>query len=141
MPRFSETVEISAPAETVWAVLGRPEEWFEGYVETQSRSRGYPNPHTHNYYVFKTRMKEDVQARVTQSEPPNVFEEDQTGKTFSRRVRYRLEPTDAGTRLTVDDEIEFKGMAKLAAPIAVRDVKNRWPRSLERLRGAAEQSE
>ena len=52
----------------------------------------------------------------------------------------RSEPTDGGTRLTVEDEITFKGLAKLAAPLAFRDVRRRWARSLERLRGAAEAS-
>jgi hypothetical protein len=32
----------------------------------------------------------------------------------------------------------FKGLGKLAAPIASRDVRNRWATSLERLKAAVE---
>jgi hypothetical protein len=42
------------------------------------------------------------------------------------------------TRLSIEDEVTFKGLAKLAAPLAVRDIRRRWQRSLERLREAAE---
>jgi len=85
-------------------------------------------------------MDEEVKARVSRSEPAALLEEEQEGKTFARHLRYRLEASDGGTRLTVEDEITFKGLAKLAAPLAFRDVKRRWVRSLEQLRGAAEAS-
>ena len=41
-------------------------------------------------------------------------------------------------RLTVEDEIAFKGLARLAAPLALLDVKRRWARSLAKLRAAVE---
>jgi hypothetical protein len=44
------------------------------------------------------------------------------GRTFSRRLSHRLSPTDGGTRLTVEAEIAFKGLARLAAPLARLDV-------------------
>lgn len=56
---------------------------------------------------------------------------------MSRRVRYRLGPAGERTRLAVEDEIGFLGLARLASPLAARDVQARW-RSLERLRGLAE---
>jgi hypothetical protein len=75
---------------------------------------------------------------VTRSEAPNVLEEDQHGKTFSRHVRYRLSPSAVGTSVRVDDDVSFKGLGKLAAPIASRDIKQRWHTSLEKLKVAAE---
>jgi hypothetical protein len=84
-------------------------------------------------------MREEVAARVIRSEPPTLLEEAQKGRTFSRRVCYRLEPAGERTRLTVEDEISFLGLARIAAPLAVRDVRARWKRSLERLRDTAEQ--
>jgi hypothetical protein len=57
---------------------------------------------------------------------------------LSRRVRYRLGPAGERTRLAVEDEIVFLGLARLASPLAARDVQARWWRSLERLRGLAE---
>jgi hypothetical protein len=42
-----------------------------------------------------------------------------------------------GTTLGVDDEVNFNGIGRLAAPIASRDVKKRWETSLEKLKVAA----
>jgi len=38
----------------------------------------------------------------------------------------------------VEDDVRFKGLGKLAAPIASRDIKKRWETSLEKLKAAAE---
>jgi carbon monoxide dehydrogenase subunit G len=140
MPHFSETIEISRPPEAVWQALARPERWFEGYLETKNRSPDYPAPDSRNDHVYKTRMKENVSVKVTRSEAESLLEETQDGKTFSRRVVYRLEPGYEGTKLTVEDDIDFKGLGKLAGPLAARDVKSRWARSLENLRNAAKAS-
>jgi uncharacterized protein YndB with AHSA1/START domain len=138
MPHFSESIEIERPPEDVWRAIGTPERWLEGYLETRSRSADYPGPGTRDDHVYHTRRNEDVEARVTRSEAPNVLEEDQDGKTFSRHVRYRLTPSPRGTSLRVEDDVSFKGMGKLAAPIASRDIKKRWDNSLERLKAATE---
>jgi uncharacterized protein YndB with AHSA1/START domain len=138
MPHFTETIDIERPPEDVWRALGTPERWFEGYLETRSRSEGYPGPGTHDDHLYRTRTKEAVGARVTRSEAPNVLEEDQEGKTFSRHVSYRLTPSATGTSLRVEDDLTFKGVGKLAAPIASRDIKKRWGTSLQRLRAAAQ---
>jgi uncharacterized protein YndB with AHSA1/START domain len=138
MPQFSEIIDIERPPEDVWRAIGTPERWFEGYLETRSRSEDYPAPDTRDDHLYRTRGKEEVDARVTRSEAPTVLEEDQQGKTFSRHVRYSLSPSASGTTLRVQDEVTFKGMGKLAAPIASRDIRRRWATSLERLKAAAE---
>lgn len=136
--KHSESVEIASPAEAVWQLLIQPERWFEGYVETRSRSPDYPRLGTHNDYLFHTRVDEQVYVSVVRSGAPTLLEERHEGKTFSRQLRYRLTPIDSWTRLMVEDELSFKGLAKLASPLAFRDVKRRWARSLERLRAVAE---
>ena len=138
MPQFSESIDIERPPEEVWRAISTPERWFEGYLETRSRSAEYPGPGTRDDRLYRTRMKEEVEARVTRSEAPRVLEEDQEGRTFSRHVRYSLDPSPAGTHLRVDDQVDFKGVGKLAAPIASRDVRKRWQMSLEKLKAAAE---
>jgi uncharacterized protein YndB with AHSA1/START domain len=138
MAQFSETVVINRPPEEVWRVLGQPERWFEGYLETRSRSPEYPAPDTRNDHLYRTRIKEEVEVRVTRSEAPTLLEETQQGKTFVRRLRYSLSPAAEGTSLRMEDNIVFKGLGKLAAPIASRDVRNRWATSLERLKAAVE---
>ena len=96
MAQFSETVDIKRPPEEVWRVLGRPARWFEGCLETRSRSPEYPAPDTRNDHFYRTRMREEVEVRV---------------------------------------------LGKLAAPIASRDVRNRWATSLKRLKVAVEAGE
>src|SRR5918995_2398839 len=138
MPQFSDSIDIKRPPEDVWRGISTPERWFEGYLETRSRSAEYPGPDTRDDHLFRTRMKEEVKARVTRSEAPSVLEEDQEGKTFSRHVRYSLDPANGGTRLRVDDKVDFKGLGKIAAPIASRDIRKRWEKSLQHLKAAAE---
>jgi uncharacterized protein YndB with AHSA1/START domain len=138
MPQFSETIDIARPPEDVWRAIGKPERWFEGYLETRSRSADYPGPDTRDHHLYHTRRNEEVDARVTRSEAPSVLEEDQEGKTFSRHLRYSLSPSPVGTSLRVEDDVSFKGLGKLAAPIASRDIKHRWETSLEKLKAAAE---
>ena len=55
-------------------------------------------------------------------------------------MRYSLSPSPTGTTLRVEDDVSFKGLGKLAAPIASRDIRKRWGTSLERLKAAAEGS-
>lgn len=134
----SETIDIARPPEDVWRAIGTPELWFDGYLETSSRSEDYPAPDTRDEHLYRTRRKERVDTHVTRSEAPIVLEEDQEGQTFSRHVRYSLTPSGEGTSLQVEDDVDFKGLGKLAAPIASRDIKHRWHASLEKLKAAAE---
>ena len=139
MPHFSESIDIERPPEAVWRALATPERWFDGYLETRSRSPEYPGPETRDDHLFRTRVREEVESRVTRSEPPAVLEEDQEGRTFSRHLRYSLERSDGRTHLRVDDEVEFKGLGKLAGPLASRDIKKRWETSLKTLKATAEE--
>src|ERR671931_2652955 len=138
MPHFTESIDIERPPEDVWRAIGTPERWFEGYRETRSRSADYPGPDTRDDHLYRTRKNEQVDARVTRSEAPNVLEEDQEGKTFSRHVRYTLTPSSKGTSVRVEDDVTFKGVGKLAAPLASRDIRKRWETSLDKLRATAE---
>ena len=138
MPRFSDSVEIARPPEDVWRLLGVPERWFEGYRETRSRSDRYPGPGTRNDHIYRTRANEEVRVTVTRSEPSSVLEEHQEGRTFSRDVVYTLTPSPLGTSVRVDDEVMFKGLGRLAAPLASRDIRKRWASSLATLKVTAE---
>ena len=134
MRHFSETIDIARPLEDVWRAIGTPEWWFDGYVETRSRSADYPGPDTRDDHVYRARRKEPVDGRVTRSEAPSVLE----GKTFARHVRYSLTSSNGGTSVRVDDDVRFKGLGKLAAAIATRDINHRWHSSLEKLTATVE---
>jgi uncharacterized protein YndB with AHSA1/START domain len=138
MRHFSESIDIAKPPEEVWRAIGAPERWFDGYVETRERSADYPGPQTHDDHVYRTRKKEKVDARVTRSDAPRLLEEEHEGQTFSRHLRYGLKPSSVGTCVRVDDDVSFKGLGKLAAAVATRDIKHRWHISLERLKATAE---
>jgi hypothetical protein len=47
-------------------------------------------------------------------------------------------PSPTGTSLQVDDDVSLRGLDKLAAAIASRDIKKRWETSLETLKAATE---
>ena len=88
MPHFSESIDIERPPVDVWRAIGTPERWFEGYLETRSRSADYPAPGTHDDHLYRTRRKEEVDAQVTRSEAP----------ACSRRTRRaRPSPGTCGT--------------------------------------------
>jgi hypothetical protein len=70
-----------------------------------------------------------------------VLEEAHDGKTFSRHVRYSLDPSNGGTLVRVVDSVDFKGIGKLAAPIDSRDIRKRWDASLHKLKDAVEARE
>ena len=55
MPHFSQSIDIERPPADVWRTIGTPEQWFEGYLDTRSRSEGYPGPGTHDDHVYRTR--------------------------------------------------------------------------------------
>jgi hypothetical protein len=69
---------------------------------------------------------------------PTALEEHQEGRTFVRDLHYSLTPSASGTALHVRDDVRFIGLARLAAPIAVRDIKKRWTGSLNTLKVTAE---
>jgi uncharacterized protein YndB with AHSA1/START domain len=115
MTRFGESIEIERPPEDVWRAIGAPERWFDGYLETRARSPDYPGHGTRDDHLYRTRTKEEVAVRVTRSEAPNVLEEDQEGKTFSRHLRYHLTPSATGTLPRVEADVSFKGLGKLAS--------------------------
>jgi carbon monoxide dehydrogenase subunit G len=141
LPQFNETIAIKRPPEQVWEMLGHPERWFDGYLESSDRSDDYPAAGSHDDRLYKTRMKERVAAQITRSETASVLEEDQDGKTFHRHVRYSLQPDMGGTFVRVEDEVDFKGLGKLAAPIASRDIQQRWSSSLRKLKSEVEASQ
>jgi hypothetical protein len=114
MAHFSESIFIQRPPEAVW--------------------REIQTSHDHN----RTHREEMVDARVTQSTPPSRLEEHQEGRTFSRRLRYRLRPAPGGTSVRVEDEVTFKGLGRLLAPIASYDIRKHWGTSLVQLKAGLE---
>ena len=118
-------------------MLAVPERWFEGYRETRSRSGHYPAVGARNDHIYRTRANEDVRVTLTRCEPPGVLEEHQEGRTFSRDVVYSLTPSALGTSVRVDDEVIFKGLGRLAALLASRDIRKRCTNSLTRLKVTA----
>jgi len=59
-----------------------------------------------------------VAARVIRSQEPTLLEEAQRGKTFSRRLIYRLEPSD-GDRTLLTVEPGFRSWRAHAADFGV----------------------
>jgi hypothetical protein len=134
------TVAFTQSPTALWRALCRPELWYAGYQQTLSRSADFPATGSSGRFVFRTRIDEEVAVRVERSEPYALLEERHEGRTFSRHLLYRIEQDDgaSGARLTVEDAIHFKGVAKLAAPLAASDARRRWKPSFDRLQAAVE---
>jgi hypothetical protein len=141
MAQFGETLDIRRPLSKSGGRSASRSAGSRGTSRPASRSPEYPAADTQNDHHYRTRVREEVEVRVTRSDAPTLLEETQQGRTFARRVRYSLSPAPDGTLLRVEDNIVFKGLGKLAAPIASRDVRNRGAMSLERVKAAVEAGE
>jgi hypothetical protein len=137
MPHFSGGIEIARPPEDVWWGIGTPERWFDGYVESRSRSADIRARDARRPYLPHAQERGGGRARDTLG-GAGRSRGGSGGPNLSRHVPYGLSPTPVGTSLRVGDEVSFKGLGKLAAPIASRDVKKRWQTSLEKLKAVAE---
>src|SRR5262245_49948864 len=114
MAHFQESIYIQRPPEEVW--------------------REIQTSHAHN----RTHREELLDARVTQSTPPSLLGEHQEGRTFSRRLRYRVNAAPGGTSVRVEDEVSFKGLGILLAPIMSHDIRKHWGVSLGQLKAGLE---
>jgi hypothetical protein len=120
MPRFSDSTEIERPPEVVWRAIGTLERWLEGYLETRSRSADH-----HGLALATTPHPKEGRGGCAGHE--HLL----PAPALQRCVSY-------GTSLQVDADVSLKGLGKLAAPIALRDIKKPWETSLEKLNAATE---
>jgi carbon monoxide dehydrogenase subunit G len=134
--RNEASVEIAAPPEAVHERLVRPEErvrWVEGLVESRETAPG-----RFHEVVSDHGLRTEVEVETVREEPLAV-DARMSNRHLRATVNNRLEPTDAGTRLTVIVESEYRGLlARAAAAVVTRHAQHSLERSVQNLKRLVE---
>jgi carbon monoxide dehydrogenase subunit G len=134
--RNEVSIEISAPPDAVHARLVRPEErlrWVAGLVESEETA-----PSRFREVVADHGVRTEVVVETVRDEPLAV-DARMTNRHLEATVRNRLEPTEAGTRLTVTVESEYRGfLARAAGGLVTRHAQSSLERSVQSLKRLVE---
>lgn len=147
-PDLESSIDVAAPPEAVWALVSdvtrtpewspvvRSSEWLDGFTEAVVGAR-FVGHNRFNGFRWTRRCQ------VSEAEPGSVFSFSTFGRdgTEQTRWRYRLEPTEAGTRITLGYEIvstprwvSFLRRLPGGAKVNERQAQQNVDESLERLR-------
>jgi carbon monoxide dehydrogenase subunit G len=141
MASFENTVTIRRPVEDVFAFLADFENvpaWNYAIVETRKVSPGPVRVGTTYRQTRSVPRRSEEGFEVTVFEPASRLEVQGEIGPFRARVRYALEPTGSGTRLTNAVELGSSGLLRLVAPLAASRVKSAVAANLDTLRQVLE---
>jgi uncharacterized protein YndB with AHSA1/START domain len=124
--KFSNTIRIERPAAEVFAYLADPENiprWNYAIGDTRKTSDG-PVGVGAQYVQTRTIPDHSEEAlEVTVFEPDRRFAIRGDLGPFHGDVAYKLDPSQGGTIVTNDMDLQASGAVKLIAPLAVTRVK------------------
>jgi carbon monoxide dehydrogenase subunit G len=134
---FTTTIHIRRPVEVVFARVADP--------------RGFPDWNSAVESVYASGQRYVMQRRLPSGPATNELEivERQPPTAFTVRTssgptpfvyRYRFEPVDGGTLVSLHGDVELSGLAALAAPVATRAVKRGVDANLATLRSILERA-
>lgn len=113
----SHHIDIAAPPEKVFAVLGDPNnlvKWAAGVVENENLNETEEKVGTTFRQVYEERGRRmEFQGVVTRYEENQAMGVHLEGSGFDLDVDYRLEPRDGGTHLVQNSDVHFKGLWKI----------------------------
>jgi len=144
MASFENTVTIRRPVEDVFAFLADFENvpaWNHAIVETRKVSHGPVGVGTTYRQTRSVPRRREEGFEVTVFEPASRLEVHGEVGPFRARVRYALEPTDTGTRLTNAVELRASGLLGLVAPLATSRVRCAVAANLDALRQVLERGD
>jgi uncharacterized protein YndB with AHSA1/START domain len=125
--RFETSVRIERPVEEVFAYVADPEN-FPGWnsaVQTVRKTSSGEHPVGATYSMTRQlpsgRAENDLE--ITAHEHPREFAIRTLSGPTPFVYRYAFSPSDAGTLLELDAEVELPGAAELLGPLARRAVK------------------
>jgi uncharacterized protein YndB with AHSA1/START domain len=119
--KFENTVRIDRPVEDVFAFLADFEnipKWNYAIVETHRLSEGPVGVGTTYRQVRSVPSRSEETFEVTECEPSRRLAIRGGFGPLEGTMTYDLEPDEGGTRLTNSAQLEGRGLAKLAAPLA-----------------------
>jgi hypothetical protein len=141
MLSYGSSVEIMRPPDEVFRYLIEPSKqalWTD--VPMRRLDEGEPGPGTRMELTLAGGpIKAVIGLRYTAVEPPSRL----AWETFSGPIgwqgAYVLEPAgDAGSRLSQNGTLRFKGMWRLLEPIVGREIKSGEIKELEKLKAVVE---
>jgi uncharacterized protein YndB with AHSA1/START domain len=135
---------IRATPEQVFQFIAIPENgprWQEGAVSTRVMTPGPVGLGSEMEHEGRwLRMRIPTTAVVTVYEPPRRFGYDITTKLSPKPsfMRYTVEPTAGGTKLTLSNEAPASGWMKPFEPLLQRSVQGMFERDVARLKALIE---
>jgi carbon monoxide dehydrogenase subunit G len=134
---FSNEIVIERSPHDVFEFVSDLEnvpKWNYAIVETRKESEGPVAVGTTYRQVRSRPTGSEETLRVTELEPERRFAFEGGLGPFEGTMTYELEEVGAGTRLTNKAELEARGIATLAAPIASGRVRGAVAENLETLK-------
>ena len=142
--RVESSVVIAADQRAVWDFITRPENgprWQEGAVSTRVTTPGPVRLATKMDHVGRwLGLRIRTHAIVTVFEPPVAYGYDITTAMAAApaRMRYRLEPMERRTRLTLSNDATLPMLMRPLERVMQRSVQAMFDRDVRRLRGVLE---
>ncbi len=140
---FANTVMIERSAQDVFEFLADFEnvpKWNYAIFETRKTSPGPVAVGTTYRQIRSVPARSEERFEVTEFEPGRRLAIRGNLGPFEGTLTYELEPAGGGTRLTNSADLQARGLAKLAAPLAVGRVREAVAANLEKLKELLESS-
>jgi len=139
--RFTNTIHISRTPEDVFAYLAAFEnvpEWNYAIVETRKVSPGPVAVGTTYVQIRSVPSRSQEEFRVTEFEPDARIAIHGGLGPFEGTLTYNLEPTEEGTHLTNEADLQGSGIMRLAGSLAEGRVREAVATNLQKLKSILE---
>jgi len=142
MVTHGSTVEIKAPVEKVFAFITdfrRYHEWQDGIIESSQMPDG-PTQLGTKFKNVRTFVGQrlDVTGEVTEFVPNKKFAVKSTSGPIKFNLSQTFEPVAAGTKTTIQVEMEAGGFFKLAEGALAGNLKKEFDAQAEKLKALLE---
>ena len=143
VPQYSQSMEVEAPPEAIFAILDdvtRTPEWLKRCTKIEALSDGPIAVGQKMKYHYKDGSRTGViYGEVAQHEPNRHLENRFTDRMMAVLVDFRAEPLDAGrSRLTHTITIDTKGIGKAFTPMIKRQLPDQTMGAMTSLKALAE---
>ena len=127
MAKIETSIVINRPIEEVFAVLSDLEnnaKWSSGFVEVKKTSEGPIGVGTTWRAIQKVLgQRIETEAELTEYEPNRKFAAKSKSGPIPVEVRQTFDPVEAGTRVSIEGQLEPGGFFKMAEPLVTRMLK------------------
>ena len=127
MIRFQTSVRIARPAEEVFVYVSEPENFpfWNSAVQTVRKTSSGEEPVGATYAMIRRLPSGQAEnaLEITVCEHPREFAIRTLSGPTPFAYRYAFSPSDGGTLVELDGDVELPGVAALAGPLARRAVK------------------